>query len=104
MSSLSLICCPAGFKIRKKSDVRRFITNCMINENEYIVRISSDFAVIIEKDSKGNISVGEKIGDLQNIFNPILLIANTKNGSSEEFITDYLWKYRKYINAKWFND
>lgn len=104
MSSLSLICCPTGFKIRKKSDVRSFITGCIVNGNEYIVRVSSDFAVVIEKDSKGNISIGEKVGDLQDIFNPVLVIANTKNGSSEEFIMDYLWKYRKYINAKWFNN
>lgn len=104
MKSISIMEIPCGFKIRKKVDVECFTNKCMKNDNTYIVKINKDLAIFLEKEKDGTISVLEKRWDLYNPFNPLLEVANTKNDCYKYSVYDYIWKYRKYINAEWFNN
>ena len=101
---VSIMCVPFGFKIRKKADVEYFINKCMHNGSEYFIKIQNDFALIINKEKDGTVSIAEKRWDLYDPFNPMLEVANTSNSSYKHSVEYYIWKYRKYINAKWFND
>ena len=102
MYSCSLMKVPCGFKIRKKVDCDTFINKCMCNDNTYSI-VDTGVQVIIEKDKNGNVSVSTRYGDFTNIFNPSLEVARTKNNCYKETVQDYIWKYRKAINALWFN-
>lgn len=101
---ISIMRIPAGFKIKKKVDVERFIDYCMKNDNEYEVVISVIEKIVITKNNDGNVSFSIKIGDIKNIFIPLVEVANTGNNAYKNSVNDYIWKYRKYINTKWFND
>ena len=93
---------PQGFKIKKKADVETFINKCMCNNNRYSI-IDENAQLIFEKDKEGNVSVCLRNGDLNDIFNPSLEIARTKNNCYEHTVQDYIWKFRKAINNEWFN-
>lgn len=93
---------PQGFKIRKKADIETFINKCMCDGNRYSVIYEDNEQLIIEKDKEGNISVYLKSGDLDNIFNPILEVARTKNNCYDKTVQDYIWQFRKAINAEFF--
>lgn len=101
--NVTIMTIPCGFKIRSKADVDKFMNECM-GYREHYLKINNELAIWITKEKDGSISVAEKIGDLYDIFNPLLEIANTKNKAYKISVRDYLWKNRKYINAKWFND
>lgn len=101
--NVAIMTTPCGFKIRSKADVDKFMHECM-GYGEYCIKINNELLFWITKGKDGSISVAEKIGDLYDIFNPLLEIANTKNKAYKISVRDYLWKNRKYINAKWFND
>lgn len=101
---ISIMRIPAGFKIKKKVDVERFIDYCMKNDNEYEVVISVIEKIVITKNNDGNVSFSIKIGDIKNMFIPLVEVANTSNNAYKHSVNDYIWKYRKYINTKWFND
>ena len=101
-TSCSLMCIPQGFKIRKKIDCNTFIEKCMCKGNTYSV-IDEDIQLIIEKDKDSNISVAIRHGDLKDIFNPELEVARTKDNCYKETVQDYIWLFRKAINAQWFN-
>lgn len=94
---------PQGFKIRKKADVETFIDKCMCKDNRYCAVNNNGTQIIIEKDKEGNISVCLRDGDLDNIFNPSLEVARTKDNCYEETVQNYIWQFRKAINAEWFN-
>ena len=101
----SIMKIPTGFKIRKKVDCDAFIEKCMCKGNTYdVVDKEKDIAMVMEKDTDGNVSVCMKFGDLHNIFNPLLTVACTNNSAYKESVQDYVWKYRKLINDKWFNE
>ena len=104
MKNISIMSIPCGFKIRRKNDTKLFVNECMLNNNEYYVLINKDLALFLRKEKDGTVSVLEKRWDLYDPLNPLLEIANTNNSSYKETVYDYVWKYRKYINAKWFND
>lgn len=101
---MTIMSIPFGFKIKKKTDAYIFMRDCMHNGNTYYVEINNELAIWIEKKQTGTVSILEKRGDLYDPFNPLLEIANTSNIFYKETVQDYIWKYRKYINAKWFND
>jgi hypothetical protein len=103
-NEMSIMMIPNGFKIRKKADVKTFMEECMCKGSSYGLVIRKDFAVRFEKDKEGNICIMTKHGDLKDIFNPLLTVADTKNNIYEHDVNYYIWHYRKYINAKWFND
>lgn len=100
--AMNFMCIPDGFIIRKKSDCDRFMNECMVDGCEYVIKTNEELAVFFEK--KNNvISVAEKYWDLNDPFNPVVEVVNTNNAAYKETVQDYVWKYRKYINAKWFN-
>lgn len=104
MNNITIMNIPCEFKIRKKIDVNTFIDKCMCKDNEYYLKINKDLALFFRKEKDGSVSILEKSGDLYDIFNPLLEVANTSNNAYKDTVYDYIWKYRKYINAKWFND
>lgn len=104
MNNIAIMSIPCGFKIKKKTDVDTFINKCMCTNNEYYLKINNDLALFIRKEKDGSVSVLEKRWDLYNPFNPLLEVASTSNNAYKETVQNYIWKYRKYINAKWFND
>lgn len=99
----SIMCIPSGFKIRKKVDCDTFIDRCMQKGNSYYI-IHEDQQLIMDKDKKGNVSVSIRYGDFRDIFNPSLEVARTKDNCYTETVQFYIWKFRKAINKKWFND
>ena len=103
MSIVTMIV-PCGFKIKSKVDIDKFMNEIMCKGNEYYIKVNKNFALYIRKEKDGSFSVAEKHGDLYDMFNPLLEVANTKNNSYKISVRDYLWRNRKYINAKWFND
>ena len=103
MRSCSIMCIPQGFKIRKKVDCDTFIERCMQKDNDYYF-VVNNIGIVLEKDKNGNVSVCEKRGDLNDLFNPLLEVARTKDNCYKETVQDYVWKYRKTINEKWFNE
>lgn len=94
---------PQGFKIRKKADVETFINKCMCNDNRYSAVNDNGTQIIIEKDKEGNISVCLRDGDLDNIFNPMLEVARTKDNCYDKTVQNYIWQFRKAINTEFFN-
>ena len=93
---------PQGFKIRKKTDVDVFINKCMCKDNRYSVVDDNGTQAIIVKDKNGDVSVCLRYGDLTNICNPSLEVARTKDNCYKETVQDYIWKFRKAINAEYF--
>lgn len=101
---VSIMCVPCGFKIKKKVDAETFTKKCMCVDSEYYIKINNDLAIFLRREKDDTIAVLEKRWDLYDPFNPLLEVANTSNPGYKESVYDYIWKYRKYINAKWFND
>ena len=103
---VSIMVMPIGFKIRKKADVEVFIQKCMQNNSDYniITDENSKEQFIFRKDKNGNVSVAYRNGNLNDIFNPMIEVARTNDNCYKATVQDYIWKNRKYINAKWFND
>lgn len=92
---------PQGFKIRKKADVDTFINTCMCRGFRYSV-IQDDTQCFIEKDKDGNVSVDLRQGDFNNIWNPSLEVARTKDNCYAKTVQDYIWQFRKAINKEYF--
>ena len=87
------------FKIRKKSDIDTLVKKCMCKGSEYYFENDTkDESIYVSVSKDGELKVDIKIGDLRDIFNPLIVICDEK----EKY--EYLWKFRKYINRKWFND
>jgi len=101
MMNCTIMMKPQGFKIRKKADVETFINECMCKGNRYSV-IDNDTQCFIEKDKEGNISVCIRHGDFDDIFNPMLEVARTKDDCYKETVQDYIWQFRRAINARYF--
>ena len=104
MKDMSIMCVPSGFKIRKKTDIDIFVDKCMQKNDEYYLKVKKDLAVYFTKDKDGFVYISEKHGDLYDIFNPLLEVASTKHDCYRQSVSDCVWKYRKYINLKWFNN
>lgn len=100
---MNVMILPANFKIRKKNDIETFINNCMMKDGTYGIKIDKETLLYIKKDEDGNVSVLIKRGNLRDVFNPLLEVAATNNSAYKETVQDYIWKYRKYINAEYFS-
>lgn len=102
--SVSIIKFPwYNFKIKSKKDAEVFINDAMCNNNTYTIIVNKETAYIFEKVNN-EVCVYEKKGDLSDIFNPLLEVANTANKFYKDSTVDYVWNLRKYINAKFFNE
>lgn len=102
--SITIMQIPHGFKIRKKIDVETFINKCMCKGNRYYIVTESGEQFIFEKDKDGSVSVLNRTGDLTDMFNPSLEVARTNGNCYLGTVDEYIWKNRKYINAKWFKE
>ena len=85
-----------GFKIRSKKDVITFFDDILIDGGEYAVPITRTYMLWVEKHD-GLVTVSDKQGNLSDIFNPLFQF-----GYSEGI--DMIYRYRKYVNAKFFSD
>lgn len=103
MSEISLMKIPQGFKIKSKSDVQKFMDECMLVNNTYEVKISGIEKITIRKE-EDNISFLIKLEDIQNPFIPNMEVARTNGSPYKHDVMYWIWKYRKYINAKWFRE
>lgn len=103
MNEINLIKIPQGFKIRSKADVQKFMDECMLVNNTYEVKVSGVEKITIRK-GENDISFLIKLGDVKNPFVPDLEIAKTNDSSYKHDVQYWIWKYRKYINARWFRE
>lgn len=88
---------PTGnFKIKAKKDIDTLF-ECLSFGGRYVVNVNKHHIIRIKKDKNGSITVIEKTGNLFDLFNPELVIPDNE-------IIDYLYKYRKALNNKFFND
>ena len=90
------------FKIRSMEDVKIFVEEAMKNGTYYYTVSDDELYVVKKKDDEVSVSV--KYGDLENPFNPLVEIANNQSKAYSQDIYGALWKIRKSINEKWFND
>lgn len=102
--NISIMKIPADFKIKKKIDVEKFINDCMQNDSIYEIIINAVEKIVITKNKNGSVSFSIKLGDIRSPFVPLVEVADMNNAAYKHSVNDYIWKYRKYINAKWFNN
>jgi hypothetical protein len=87
-----------GFKIRNKDDAKKFLNYCVQGDGYSVHKINKTHCFFIYRDQETKkVWITEKLGNLQDIFNPEIQIPDEK-------MVDYIWKMRKYINQKWFNN
>ena len=87
-----------GFKIKTKQDVKTFLNDCVKGNGSVSIAVDKQHCFFIRRNDSLNFTeIAEKIGNLQDIFNPELIIPDEK-------MVDYIWKMRKYVNKKWFNN
>ena len=85
-----------GFKIRKMTDVRVLLDELLMT-GEWNIIIDRTHVLHIAKKKSGEWEIGEKTGNIYDIFNPIL-IADTAKGIR------LIWTYRKYVNEYFFSE
>lgn len=87
-----------GFKIKSKEDAKTFLDYCLCFDGTLSVLIDKQHCFFIHRHNKSKkVWITEKLGNLQDVFNPEIQIPDEK-------MVDYIWKMRKYINQKWFNN
>ena len=85
-----------NFKIKAKSDVRKFLSECLCANQIYMIKCREDYAIFIDTTKDKPIQISVKFGDLSNIFNPLLVL-------DEHEALNTLWFYRKKINEQFFS-
>lgn len=103
MNSIGVMKILCGFKIKRKADCEMFINECMQKDNTYMLDISREQRFFLDKDKQGNVSISEKRGDLNDMFNPLIEVASQTNNGYNVTVEDVIWQLRKYINKKWFS-
>ena len=87
-----------GFKIRTKNDAQYFLEECIYGNSYSTILVNNNHCFTIYRNQKTErVWITEKFGTLCDIFNPEIQIP-------DEEMVDYIWKMRKYINKKWFNN
>lgn len=86
-----------GFKIKTKEDARTFIEKCVSGDGYICVKINPTEAYYLYSSKNGFNYIAHRLGNLSDIFNPELKLPSEDN-------IDTIWKIRKYINQKWFNE
>lgn len=90
------------FKVRSKEDAKIFVNEAMgIGQCTYVV--DKETAYVVSKTADG-VAISMKKGDLNDVFNPLVEVANTRNTAYKDSVYDVIWKIRKTINEKWFNE
>lgn len=85
-----------GFKIRTKADAERFINNCM--GSGVIIITANGIQYRITKSPEDRITITERIENLNDIFNPAVMIADTHSDIYSYNVADIVYKLRKHIN------
>lgn len=85
------------FKIKSFEDANYFVNDCLIKGHSYFVKVSKDCAISIEKQLNNHIEIGIKQGNLLDVFNPVLIVPDNE-------MLKTIYKFRKAINAKFFNN
>lgn len=85
-----------NFKIRAKSDVRKFLTECLCSNQTYMIKIRGDYAIFIKTFKDKPTEISAKFGDLSDIFNPLIAL-------DEHEAINALWFYRKKVNEQFFS-
>lgn len=102
-------------KIKTKADAENFIKKSLCSGSEIcITEITKQHYnqvgnLIVEgeqyhiyKDNQGNVTATIRSGNLRDILNPEIYIADTRNPKNYAMtIYDIVWKLRKYINNKY---
>lgn len=103
--NMAIWTCPAGFKIKSKADVKRFLKECLCDKEAsyYITEVDDgwDYAIDFDKDGKPMLTTRPKSAR-GNIFNPYIEVVNGKH-SKEEVCEEFCWQNRKVINRQFFN-
>ena len=86
-----------GFKIKTKSDAREFLEKCVSGDGYIRIGISPTEEYVIYSTKDGFSYISHRIGNLSDIFNPELRLPSEDNVNT-------VYKIRKYINQKWFNE
>jgi hypothetical protein len=81
-----------GFLIRKKEDIHEYLKGVCRNSKE-VIKITNNEIYIVEKFKDGTFVLYHKLGNIYDMFNPLVQIP-------EENVNDVIWKVRKYINAR----
>lgn len=95
-----IVVVPVGFKIRTRIEALQFMNKCM-GVGSFSIVTDDKTQYIVEKFDDGNVRVSIRKGDLTNIFNPELVIADTASEAYEQTVQAVLWQIRKYINRKY---
>lgn len=86
-----------GFKIKTKSDAREFIEKCISGDGYICIKISVTEAYYIYSSKLGLAYITHRLGNLSDIFNPELRLPTEDNVNT-------VYKIRKYINQRFFNE
>lgn len=88
------------FKIRNSADVKTFINDIVKPGIEIVVTVERDVEIRFSKDRNGAFSVGYRKGNLKDVFNPVVEVANNmaNKGCYSNSVENYVWKWRKYLN------
>lgn len=87
-----------GFKVKKLVDAKVFMTNAL-HEGQYeVVDTDNSMCLTIYKDAKGNVGVAEE--KLIKHDNSVKIQSINYNHMDKIRL---IYKYRKYINAKFFS-
>ena len=85
-----------GFKIRKLTDIRVLLDELLMT-GEWNIIIDRNRMLHIVKKKDGTWEIGEKTGNLYDIFNPILMYDQTRGYRK-------IWEYRKHVNEYFFSE
>ena len=88
------------WKIRSKEHVKQFLNECLYNGEYYYIHGNNRYYI---RKENGSISISIRDKNSNDVFDPLLEIANTKNDSYRETVFDVIWRTRKSINEKWFS-
>jgi hypothetical protein len=90
---------PSGFRVKSKEDAKNFISRCLTKGTEIDLYLESDYQIYVKKDENGIVSAGERRGDLDNLFNPYVELANSTNDSYDTSVEDIVWMHKKQFNS-----
>ena len=86
-----------GFKIKTKDDARKFIEECISGEGCICIKISKTEIYYFHSSKLGLAYITHRLGNLSDIFNPELRLLTEDNVNT-------VYKIRKYINQRFFNE
>lgn len=87
-----------GFKIRNRFDVEYFIEKVVQPGTTITLVMDNRVELDISKSRDDVFSIGYRVGDIMNPFNPVIEIARSGDGTYKKSVKYYIWNLRKYLN------